>query len=375
MNHEEIESLVRQGTDAYKAGELQRAHQLLVAALQQQPKHTVAWLWLSGVVQDAAERRYCLERVLELDPTHQAARRGLMKFPPEVVARSPLPEPSLAQSAPEPAPEPDPEPDPEPEQPQPPAGICSHPDCNEAVSRPEHTLCHKHWKEESRKPPRPAPPPVPSVNYLTATQLGVHLGIAPQKVNRLLENLGWIEQQEQHWVPLRQAEKLGAITRRHADSGRVYVVWPEATLQHKALIEAARELRGDGGQSIASEAPDNAFRKRFPAKHRTTDGHLVRSKAEMLIDNWLYMAGIVHAYERRLPIEEEVYCDFYLPTGKVYIEYWGRDNDPVYNERRKNKVEIYQRYGLELIELVDQHILSLDDHLPKLLIKYGIRVD
>jgi hypothetical protein len=43
-------------------------------------------------------------------------------------------------------------------------------------------------------------------------------------------------------------------------------------------------------------------RKKFPDKHRSTDGHLVRSKAEVLIDNWLYMAGIVQAYERRLPI-------------------------------------------------------------------------
>jgi hypothetical protein len=48
---------------------------------------------------------------------------------------------------------------------------------------------------------------------------------------------------------------------------------------------------------------------------------MVRSRAEVLIDNWLYMQGIVHAYERRLPIEEECYCDFYLPKG-VYIEFW-----------------------------------------------------
>jgi hypothetical protein len=31
----------------------------------------------------------------------------------------------------------------------------------------------------------------------------------------------------------------------------------------------------------------------------------------MLIDTWLYMAGIVHAYERQVPIDEELYCDFH----------------------------------------------------------------
>ena len=54
-------------------------------------------------------------------------------------------------------------------------------------------------------------------------------------------------------------------------------------------------------------APDQKdFREKFPAKYRATDGHLVRSRAEMLIDNWLYMSGIVHAVERKLPIEEDV---------------------------------------------------------------------
>jgi len=36
----------------------------------------------------------------------------------------------------------------------------------------------------------------------------------------------------------------------------------------------------------------------------------------MIIDNWLYMAEIVHAYERKLPIEEDVYSDFLHPHRK-----------------------------------------------------------
>lgn len=70
---------------------------------------------------------------------------------------------------------------------------------------------------------------------------------------------------------------------------------------------------------------------------------MVRSRAEVLIDNWLYMQGIVHAYERRLPIEEECYCDFYLPGGKgVYIEFWGRESDPTYQERQAAKRDLCQ---------------------------------
>ena len=82
---------------------------------------------------------------------------------------------------------------------------------------------------------------------------------------------------------------------------------------------------------------------------------------------------LAHAYERRLPIEEEVYCDFYLPVGKVYIEYWGFENDPKYIERKKIKQEIYKKYEFNLIELNDPDIQNLDDVLPKKLLQFGIQ--
>ena len=56
----------------------------------------------------------------------------------------------------------------------------------------------------------------------------------------------------------------------------------------------------------------------------------------------MYDYGLVHAYEKKVPIEEELYTDFYLPNGKVYIEYWGLENDPKYAERKKKKIEIYK---------------------------------
>ena len=43
-----------------------------------------------------------------------------------------------------------------------------------------------------------------------------------------------------------------------------------------------------------------------PANYRCMDGHYVRSRAEVMIDNWLYGNGIADAYERKLPIESDV---------------------------------------------------------------------
>ena len=93
----------------------------------------------------------------------------------------------------------------------------------------------------------------------------------------------------------------------------------------------------------------------------------------MLVDNWLYIAEIVHAYERKLPIEEDVYSDFYIPTGKVYIEYWGYEDEPKYLARKKKKIELYRKYNFNLIELQDKDVQNLDDVLPRLLLKFGVQ--
>ncbi len=69
-----------------------------------------------------------------------------------------------------------------------------------------------------------------------------------------------------------------------------------------------------------------------------------------------------------------MYCDFYIPAGKTYIEYWGLERDSKYAGRKQAKLELYHKYALNLIELTDDHIRNLDDHLPKLLLKFGVAV-
>lgn len=119
---------------------------------------------------------------------------------------------------------------------------------------------------------------------------------------------------------------------------------------------------------------DIDFRKQFEAEHQCDDGHYVRSKAEMLIDNWLYSNRIVHAYEKSVFMphnpEEIVISDFYLPEGDVYIEFWGNENDPKYLSRKETKQKLYKNNSINLIELNDSHIKRLNDILPRLLHKY-----
>lgn len=230
------------------------------------------------------------------------------------------------------------------------------------------------------------------LKLINATAIGKHFNISSQRLNLILSELGLIEKDiAAGWEITKLGKSIGGRQFEHDTSGANYVLWPESILQYKRLLEVFKEYSTDHHQSQTStiSSPhtethvvninkDN-FREKFEAKHRTIDGHYVRSKAEMLIDNWLYQYGLVHAYERKLPIDEDVYCDFYIPSGNgraqsVYIEFWGLENDPKYTERKNKKIEIYKREGLSLIELTDADLQNIDDILAKKLRQFKVPI-
>jgi len=226
----------------------------------------------------------------------------------------------------------------------------------------------------------PADIPMPGVEpdgkLLNATALGEALELPARRVNQVLSEHGWIKRHLKGWLLTELGRLAGGQQRENSQSGVPFVVWPSSALDNPTLRDTIGELKGSGQPeaSMPAEVVESlsGFRERFPPKLRAADGHYVRSRAEMLIDNWLYTAEIVHAYERRLPLEEEVYCDFYLPAGKLYIEFWGMESDAQYRARKEEKLKIYRQYGLNLIELHDADIAQLDDLLPRLLLKFGI---
>jgi hypothetical protein len=267
---------------------------------------------------------------------------------------------------------------------------CTAPGCNKSVSKTGHKLCYECWKANNGQP-QPTPTPKPllqrkisvSSSLLSATKISEKLTlhnhtIHRNNVNRILAELGLLSKEQNGWVVTRRGIGFGAVQKTDSETGNSYVLWPESILENQVFIKTIAEyVNSDSSEPNTSETiGEQGFRDKFriQANLRTTDGHWVRSRAEVMIDNWLYMAGLVHAYERRLPIEEEAYCDFYVPAGKVYIEYWGLENNLEYTARQKKKQELYQKYEFNLIELSDQHIKNLDDYLPKLLLKFGVAV-
>jgi len=218
-------------------------------------------------------------------------------------------------------------------------------------------------------------------SVMLVSKIAEKFDMQPNKLNQILSELGWIDKDPVlGWRATAFGVKLGAIEKEHPQSGFHYVKWPTDILENKILISVIDGIKDQVVQETEeekrriSEEKITKFRQDLPGTYRTKDGHWVRSRAEVIIDDALYYYEIPHAYERKLPIEEIIYSDFYLPQVKVYIEFWGMEEDPQYADRKKVKCEIYQKYNLDLIELNDAHIRNLDDHLPRMLLQYGLRV-
>lgn len=224
---------------------------------------------------------------------------------------------------------------------------------------------------------------------LNATAIGKHFNVSSQRLNLLLNELGWIEKTVAGWGLTKLGKTIGGKQFEHETSGGSYVLWPEAVLENKDLLEqfheTPKEKKETKESTVIIEKSDSDtvddFRKKYPAEYRTKDGHYVRSKAELTIDDSLYLWGIAHAYEKKLPnTTENVYSDFHIPSGNgrpkaVYIEYWGMENDEKYNQRKHRKIKIYNELGLSLIQLNDADIKNIEDSLQKYLLQHGIKVN
>lgn len=103
------------------------------------------------------------------------------------------------------------------------------------------------------------------------------------------------------------------------------------------------------------EILDESYEGVFKCK----DGHIVKSKSEREIDNYLFDKGIPHAYEKVVSIDadssHDIHPDFCLPNyqGKgedVFIEHWGfNSNNRDYYKSKKYKIGLYQKMKLTII--------------------------
>lgn len=93
-----------------------------------------------------------------------------------------------------------------------------------------------------------------------------------------------------------------------------------------------------------------------PKTKKSQDGHFVGSEYEIKVDDILYNNNIVHAYNVKVDEihERTVTCDWYIPillNKGIYIELWGVKGNEDYNRNKNEKIDLYKKHKLFLIEI------------------------
>lgn len=86
-----LPSELDQAIEAIQAGQKAQGLTILAKLVNQEPHNERAWLWLASCVDEPEKKRYCLQRVLEINPSSAAGRQLLAELdapvtppPPEV---------------------------------------------------------------------------------------------------------------------------------------------------------------------------------------------------------------------------------------------------------------------------------------------------
>lgn len=91
-----FDELMQSGIDKVKAGDRQGGASVLAQVVINDPKNETAWLWLAEAVDDPARKRFCLGRVLAINPDHEAAKVALQRLQAEP---APMSEPTASAPA------------------------------------------------------------------------------------------------------------------------------------------------------------------------------------------------------------------------------------------------------------------------------------
>lgn len=88
MTDEQAKQLRKEGVEAAKAGDKDRARQLLQQSLRLDPNNEAAWIWLMTVARDQREKLICLYKLLEINPNNEMGLEALasLNLTPEKLA-------------------------------------------------------------------------------------------------------------------------------------------------------------------------------------------------------------------------------------------------------------------------------------------------
>jgi len=213
------------------------------------------------------------------------------------------------------------------------------------------------------------------------TAAGMHryyTALHPRQINRALAELGLQAHSILGWELTDFGKRLGGQQEESDNTGAYYVTWPHEIVDHPVVH---RELCKQSGEDVipveknGEEPPTDLFAQPTTTDpiYRGVDGHVLTKPLELAVCNWLYMAQLVHAYQRALPTSEQVSADFYVPAGSVYIDCWDIDEPVDALSNKLLKRELYKEHDLRYIEINADDKDRLDEVLGRGLHAFGIR--
>ena len=98
-----------------------------------------------------------------------------------------------------------------------------------------------------------------------------------------------------------------------------------------------------------------------PIQSRELDAKMFKSKGERKIAAFLDSLNIQYTYQPAVLVQDQEYQriwypDFGLPKYAIFIEYFGMENDPVYDARTKHKLEAYRNSEIDIISVYPSHL-------------------
>ena len=191
---------------------------------------------------------------------------------------------------------------------------------------------------------------------LSATHLAGKLDLSARLINLMLAERGWIKKHVRGWLLTQRGKAIGGEQHTSEQSGVPFVTWPETLLGNAQFLAAVAQLKGES----------------FAANPNALSGQEAASRMQFMVENWLYLANVHHACGYELVAgKEKIRADFFLPELQLAIDIWSHADDAAALAVKLTKQEFYKKYGYDYIEILDENINQLDEHLARQLLSFG----
>jgi hypothetical protein len=210
--------------------------------------------------------------------------------------------------------------------------------------------------------------------------------LSTRQVNRTLRELG-LQRHTHEGIEITDlGRRFGGRQDRDEESALAVISWPHEIVDNPVIHRELNRLVGDGAEDkpgtapvpepaaeghdeagdtgdLFSASPKPASQDEGPVSRHGLDGHPVTSLLQLRVCDWLYEAQLAHAHHRRLPVEEDLRADFYVPAAGLFIECWEREVPTAELSRRLRVREICKDLGIAYLEVAAADIERVDELL------------